>query len=271
MLAELDESIRQLLIRAIPLDPTEVDVSFDAPDREWSGRLSRPTLNCFLYDVRENHDLRHNDWDLNRANGSQEKRKPPLRIDVSYQVSAWARAAEDEHQLLWRALVALVKNPILPEDVLQGGLKDQPLPLPAKVGQPEQTPRSPADLWQALDNRIRPAIAYVVTLALDPEMQIVAPLVFTSITHLQQYGGGARREQVQIAGTVRAKEGAKLPVTGVAVRIKETGDAAVSDAEGRFIFSHAPRGLITLVVQITGRADVVQRFDVPAPSYDVNV
>jgi hypothetical protein len=271
LLADLDESIRQLLVRAVPLDPTEVDVSFDAPDREWSGRLSRPTLNCFLYDLRENHDLRHNDWELNRANGSQQKRKPPLRIDVSYQVSAWARAAEDEHQLLWRALVALVRNPILPVEVLQGGLKDQPLPLPAKVGQPEQTPRNPADLWQALDNRIRPAVAYVVTLALDPDVQIVTPLIFTSTTRIQHYGGDAGRERVQIAGTVRAKDGAQSPVAGVTVRIKETGDTAVTDAEGRFIFSHAPRGLVTLAVRVDGRADVTKGFDVPAPSYDVDV
>jgi hypothetical protein len=271
VLADLDESIRQLLIRAVPLDPTEVDVSFDAPDREWSGRLSRPTLNCFLYDLRENHDLRHNDWELNRANGSQKKRKPPLRMDVSYQVSAWARAAEDEHQLLWRVLVALMRHPILPEGVLQGGLKDQPLPLPAKIGQPEQTPRNPADLWQALDNRIRPSVAYVVTLALDPDVQIDAPLVFTTITRWQQYGGAVQREQVQIAGTVRTRGGAKSPIAGVTMRIKETGDAAVTDAEGRFIFSHAPRGPITLVVPVAGHADVTKRFDVPAPSYNVDV
>ena len=58
MFADLDETIRLLLIRHVPLNLSEVDVSFDAPDREWSGRLSRPTVNCFLYDVRENEDLR---------------------------------------------------------------------------------------------------------------------------------------------------------------------------------------------------------------------
>jgi hypothetical protein len=271
LLADLDESIRQLLIRYVPLDPTAVEVSFEAPDREWSGRLSRPTLNCFLYDLRENHDLRHNDWETSRTNGSHQKRKPFVRIDASYQVSAWARAPEDEHHLLWRALVALVRNPILPEDVLQGALREQSVPLPAKVGQPDQTPRNPADLWQALDNRIRPAVAYVVTLALDPDLQITSPLVFTSFTRLQRLGGEAMREQVQIAGTVRAKDAARTPTGGATVRIKETGDAAVTDAEGRFVFSHAPRGAITLVTQIDGRSEVAQSFDVPAASYDLDV
>ncbi len=51
MFADLDETIRDLLIKNVPIDLTEVDISFEAPDREWSGRLSRPTVNCFLYDV----------------------------------------------------------------------------------------------------------------------------------------------------------------------------------------------------------------------------
>ena len=69
MFADLDETIRQLLIKGIPLDLSEVDVSFEAPDREWSGRLSRPTINCFLYDVRENLDLRATDFEHMRNNG----------------------------------------------------------------------------------------------------------------------------------------------------------------------------------------------------------
>jgi len=154
LFADLDETIRRLLIRDVPLDPTEVDVNFEAPDREWSGRLSRPTVNCFLYDVRENHTLRVTEWDVRRNNGSAQKQKASLRIDATYQVSAWARAPEDEHHLLWRILVALFKHPLLPEDVLQGAMQNQPYQVPAMVAQPEQAPKNPADLWQVIDNRI---------------------------------------------------------------------------------------------------------------------
>ena len=268
MLADLDESIRQLLISQVPLDPAVVDISFEAPDREWSGHLSRPTLNCFLYDLRENQELRRNDWEMSQANGRQQKRKPPLRIDASYQISAWARAAEDEHQLLWRTLVALARHPELPDAVLQGMLKDVPGQLPAKVGQPDQTPRNPADLWQALDNRIRPSLTYVVTLALDPDIQFTAPLVFTSVTRLQRYSGETVQERVQIGGWVRTTDGS-AQLAGVSVRIRETGEEAVTDAEGRFVFRHTPRGPITLVAHSAGRKDIAQRFDVPAPSYDL--
>src|SRR5438270_7061243 len=120
MFADLDETIRQILIKGVPLDLAEVDVSFEAPDREWSGRLSRPTVNCYLYDVRENHEFRETDYELQRHNGSGLRIKAPLRIDVSYQVTVWARSADDEHRLLWRVLSTLIRHPILPADVLQG-------------------------------------------------------------------------------------------------------------------------------------------------------
>ncbi len=115
MFADLDETIRQLLIKQVPLDLSEVDVSFEAPDREWSGRLSRPTINCFLYDVRENLDLRATDFETMRNNGkgTSTAKRFPARIDATYQVTIWARAPEDEHQLLWRVLVVLYRNPVL--------------------------------------------------------------------------------------------------------------------------------------------------------------
>jgi hypothetical protein len=184
--ADLDSTIRELLIRHVPLSTSEIDVSFDAPDREWSGRLSRPAVNCFLYDIRENLHLRETSWDVERTNGNFTKKKVPLRFDVTYQVTVWARAAEDEHRLLWRVLGALARNPQLPDDVLQGGLKEQPFPITAKAAQPEQTPRNMSEIWQAIDNRIRPSITYVLTLALDPNLVETVPPVLTRTTTLER-------------------------------------------------------------------------------------
>ena len=58
MFDELDEALRRLLIREIPIKNNEVDISFDQPKSEWSARLNRPTVNLFLHDVRENTKLR---------------------------------------------------------------------------------------------------------------------------------------------------------------------------------------------------------------------
>ena len=186
MFADLDSTIRELLIRHVPLDLSEIDVSFDAPDREWSGRLNRPCVNCYLYDIRENHQLRETSWEVTRTNGSVHAKKGPLRFDVTYQVTVWARQAEDEHRLLWRVLSALARNPSLPEETLQGGLKEQPFPIPAWISQPDHTPRNMSDLWQAIDNRIRPSLTYVLTVALDPNVEYTSPVVISRTTRLER-------------------------------------------------------------------------------------
>jgi len=58
MIDELDEVLRKFLIREVPIKNGDVDIKFDMPKREWSARLNRPTLNLFLYDIRENAKLR---------------------------------------------------------------------------------------------------------------------------------------------------------------------------------------------------------------------
>ena len=274
MFADLDETIRQLLIRQVPLDPAEVDVSFETPDREWSGRLSRPTVNCFLYDVRENHQLRESDWEVHRGNGSATVKKPLLRFDATYQVSVWARAPEDEHRLLWRVLTVLARHETLPDDVAQGTIKDQPWPVQAQVAQPEQAPKNAADLWQVIDNRIRPSLTYVATLALDPLVAYTAPLVFTRVARVRDLDASAGREigpAFEIAGRVRDRRDASQALAGAVVRLRETGAEVTTDDEGRFTFVRAPEGQITLVVRAPGRREVSRRTAVPSPNYDLEV
>ena len=58
MLHLLDESLEAFLRAAVPLPKREIDVSFDAPDRDWGARVSRPTINLYLWDVRPNLEQR---------------------------------------------------------------------------------------------------------------------------------------------------------------------------------------------------------------------
>jgi hypothetical protein len=58
MIDDLDEALRQLLIAELPIVSNEVDIAFEPPTRDWSARLSRPTLNLFMHDLRENNKLR---------------------------------------------------------------------------------------------------------------------------------------------------------------------------------------------------------------------
>src|ERR687886_1035614 len=126
MLADLDEAVRALLRRELGRHGFDgVEIAFDAPAKEWSATLSTPTVNLFLYDLREAVDKRPVDWRAgNGANGAHELR-PPLRMEASYAVTAWTRAVEDEHRLLSQVLAIFYAYPDLPEDVLSGGLGQQ--------------------------------------------------------------------------------------------------------------------------------------------------
>jgi hypothetical protein len=56
MLPDLDETRKQFPIKKAPLEPAEVDISFEAPDRMWAASISKP-MNLYLYDMSENHTL----------------------------------------------------------------------------------------------------------------------------------------------------------------------------------------------------------------------
>ena len=79
MLSKLDETIRQLLIKEGGLDPAEIDVSFDIPNREWSAGISKPTVNCYLFDIHENAEMRQHGMQMERpGTNSAARRRPPV-------------------------------------------------------------------------------------------------------------------------------------------------------------------------------------------------
>ena len=274
MLDDLDETVRELLQRYVPLDPEHVDLSFDLPDREWSARLTRPTVNCFLYDVRENHKLRNATWETHRQiNGSSAQRqKGPLRMDATYQITTWARSNDDQHRLLWRTLAALARHTVLTEELLVGELKRQPLPISTTVAQPDQSLANMGDFWNAIDNRARPVLTYVVTLALDPEVVVGSRLVLGKPKiNLQQLSREEAVNSFSVKGRVRDQSDHASAIEGALVVLSETGDRVLTDDEGAFAFRGVRRGPVTLVVCAPHREQTTWPFRVPASKYDLEV
>jgi hypothetical protein len=132
VIADLDEVLRNLLTREIEIKDNEVDITFDQPKREWSARLSKPTLNLFLFDLRENLRLRGAEQytTLSRPDGNSEIRRNPVRMALRYLLTAWVKEPEDEHLLLSSALTALLRNPFIPVDRLPERMQSQPMPYP---------------------------------------------------------------------------------------------------------------------------------------------
>jgi len=274
MIDTLDEVLRQLLIREIPVRNGEVNITFDQPSREWSGRLNRPTLNLFLHDIRENNQLRRNEWEfMARGDGKISKRRPHFRVDLHYMITAWAAEPDDEHRLLARTLVTLLRWPNLPVESLPESLQDQPVPMPMRLARHDEL-RNAADVWSALDNEIRPALSLVTTLAINPYQVITEPLVRTRelvVGHAEDSLRMLLDETMEpdrlflISGSVRGdarRENLRLRLVerGVNVPVSEEGDFAVG---------HLQAGEYTLEVWAKQERLAKRKITVPSPSYDI--
>lgn len=146
-----------------------VDVSFEVPNERWQGSLEKLTLNCYLYNIRENKELRTQEPIFQRTDSGKIRRKAPARIDCSYCITAWSGAdddsAKEEHNLLSQVLEVLFRYPTIPSECLQGELIDQIPPHPTSAAGVDGVKNQP-EFWGALDQPVKPSITYIVTLAM---------------------------------------------------------------------------------------------------------
>jgi hypothetical protein len=271
MISVLDEAIKQLLIKKGAIDPAEVDISFETPNREWSASISKPTVNVYLYDMRENHELRSTDWVVEKdQNGMATRKKTPNRIDLSYLVTVWTNDIEDEHRLLWQVLLTLFRHTALPEELLSGQLVGQKYPIKTTTAQPDGLFKNPTDFWGALDNQLKPSINYVVTLPLDTETAFTAPVVKTKIIEVKPPEAEAER-LVQVAGIVHAagKPAQGIPMAKVVAR--EAGMTTETNEQGRYSFPKLPMGKHTFEVIVSGRKVREAQFSIPSANYDLEI
>lgn len=174
MIDYLDTSLENLLKFGLP--PTLVDqlsISFATPDEDFPpASVKEPAIDMFLYDVRENQELRSNEWIVDRSSGSEiTRRAAPVRVDCSYLVTAWVSKssktqAKDEHHLLGEVMRLLLRFPSIPSEVLHGALASQRPPLPAITLHAGRL-QSPGEFWQALGGRPKAAFHYTVTISVE--------------------------------------------------------------------------------------------------------
>jgi len=181
LLHELDQTLAALLKRELP-GRDQITVSFAAPDDQFS--VKPPAVDLFLYDVRENLELRSNDEVVERqTDWTSVRYRPPVRVDASYLITAWpgggsgqSDASEDEHMLLSAVMRVLLRFPKLPRELLNGSLARQDWPLPVSTLQPGRL-QSLGEFWQALGGKPKAALNYTVTLPVDVSEPETQPLV----------------------------------------------------------------------------------------------
>jgi hypothetical protein len=164
MIHEVDEALRTL-IRGEALRGSDVEVVFEAPTKDWAARRNAPTVNLYLYDLRE--DLRRRQRGLLNEYDERGKvvarHKPPRYFKLSYLLTAWTQRAEDEHRLLSAILLTLLRHEIVPPTLLRGQLAELGLGVPLSVALPPPEDRSFADVWSALGGELKPSLDIVVS------------------------------------------------------------------------------------------------------------
>jgi hypothetical protein len=193
---DLDRTIAALLKRELPpLLAEQVQISFASPDGHFpSQSVTPPAINLFLYDIRENLDLRSNDAYVERGlNGMATVRRPPVRVDFSYLITAWASEsvpdpAQDEHRLLSEIMRALLRNKSIPGELLQGVMANQELPLPVTALHSSRL-QSPGEFWQAIGGRPKTVLNFLVTAAVDVSVPVQVPLVTETVLKIRTSSG----------------------------------------------------------------------------------
>ena len=196
MIRDLDATIEQLLTTAAPggSELAGADISFDIPDATWRDALIGLTVNCYLFDVHENLELKTNEAIVQRNpvdNTVIAVRKAPRRINCAYCITAWSAASTDavleEHRILSQVLHVLLTNPTIPNAVLQGDLVNQIPPYPTVIASSDGMKNNP-EFWGALDQQLKPSLNYIVTLAMMvDDAPVVSPSVVDEVRVVENH------------------------------------------------------------------------------------
>jgi hypothetical protein len=171
---DLDRTLEELLKRQLPpAIVNQVAITFAPPSEDFPpASVALPAIDLFLFEIRENRDLRNPVWEVETDSSGHGRRfRPPARVACSYLVTAWPATTSttpvlDEHRLLSDAMRVLLRFPTLPGPVLRGSLAGAEPPLPSTTIQPGQN-QGLTELWHALGGKPRAALTLTVTVAID--------------------------------------------------------------------------------------------------------
>ena len=168
MIHELDETLRGIVKKEV-IRNTDIEVVFDAPTKDWASRRNTPTIDIYLYDIRE--DLRRRTYgevDIKDDSGRTVRRgRVPKVFKLSYLVTAWTQRPEDEHRLLSAMLAAFLHRERIPVEELTGSLADQGWPIDCTIALPPPEDRALSDVWSALGGELKPSLDLVCITPMD--------------------------------------------------------------------------------------------------------
>jgi hypothetical protein len=293
MIQDLDESLRALLmselqqIEGLPgID--SLTVTFDPPPSADADTGSRPRVNLYFYNVRENRALRDNNYHYTRRPGSEQKetdrQRGAIALDLSFLLTVHAPGGPTlEHRLLSEALGILMRHDSLPTACLMGALRQLTRnEVRLSVAQPDDTAHSdPMLLWQALGGRLRPAIGIIVTMPFNPftpdRVRLVREVVMGIGPGIPPHGPlrplDVTGQRVSIAGIITSMQSAsagqpgRKPLPEVLITLEGRPEQAMTDEKGIFYFLNLTPGEYTVVCRKRGMKEVRMQAAAPPRGY----
>jgi len=258
-------------LKAVLHDPTfaaefpdlqGADIVFDRPLDPFAP--SKTTVDLFLYDLRENLDLRLNEPVIEFKNGQAITHPAPLRLACSYLVTAWPVGGTDvalqEHRLLAEVLRVLSRYPTIPSAFLQGTLVGQDPPLPLVALHPDAL-KNLAEFWSSLGSKLKASLTVTATISVPVFADLTDFIVTTHRTGFIQGTPAQTETVIQIGG--RVLDPAAQGVAGALVDILDAGLRETTDSEGQFNFESVPAGPHTIRAVAVGFQPQTQPLTVP--------
>jgi hypothetical protein len=271
MIRNLSETLKAILQDpSVPPELKGADILFDRPTDPFTP--AKTAINLFLYDVRENTELRSNELVVERKNHQSVIHPAPLRLNCSYLVTAWpvggAELALQEHRLLSQVLRVLGQFPTIPTQYLQGSLLGQDPPLPMVALHPDAL-KNLSEFWTSVGNKLRASLTVTVTISVPLFADLPEFVVTTRNAAFALSQSGPPETLVQVGG--RVLDPAAQGVAGALVDILDAGLHETSDAEGRFSFLRVPAGAHSVRAVATGFQPRTQPLVVPGRPEDYDI
>lgn len=276
MIRDLSETLREILRQSgVPQDLLDAQISFDRPVESFQPVAT--TINAFLFDIRENEDLRNSAPFVSRTERDAIVRRPPRRVRCSYLITAWpvssVEAALQEHRLLTQVLQVLSRHSVIPSnsDLAKGKVKDSDPPVSLQVAASSSV-ISTSEFWSSLGTRLRASLTLEATISLpvfedEPQLKLTRSVRVVAGERLPSPQVGldpTSKEQVTAAfvfGRV-VKDG--LPVAGAEVSLEDPRVRVLSAEDGVFRIGPLRSGTYTINVTYGSSAARATRT-IPAP------
>jgi hypothetical protein len=263
-------------LKAVLRDPTfttmfpelaAADIVFDRPTTTFAP--TKTTVDLFLYDLRENLDLRSNEVTTTRVGNQTITHPAALRLACSYLATAWPVGGTDlplqEQRLLTEVLVVLSHYPMIPANFLQGSLVGQDPPPPMVSLHPDAL-KNLAEFWSSLGSNLKASLTVTATISVPIFSDITDFIVTTQRTTYAEGAPPTPETLIQIGG--RVVDPSSQAIAGALVDILDAGLRDTTDSDGQFSFDSVPSGAHTIRAVASGFVPQTQPLTVPGTPED---